>query len=79
MGINDKDYDTYLKKIGFVLSFMTEGPAKAWADQVDDHLFLSELKVKEYFKSLVSRIGEDIIYPQFHGLPKIHKKPVFGP
>ena len=33
MGINDKDYDTNLKKIRFVLSFMTEGPAKAWADQ----------------------------------------------
>ena len=33
MGINDKDYDTNLKKIGFILSFMTEGPAKAWADQ----------------------------------------------
>ena len=33
MGITDKDYDTNLKKIGFVLSFMTEGPAKAQADQ----------------------------------------------
>ena len=33
MGINDKDYDINLKNIGSVLSFMTEGPAKAWADQ----------------------------------------------
>ena len=32
MEINDKDCDTNLKKIGFVLSFMTEGPAEAWAD-----------------------------------------------
>ena len=33
MGINDKKYDTDLKTIGFILSFMTEGPAEAWADQ----------------------------------------------
>ena len=32
MGINNKDYDTDLKKIRFILFFMTEGPAKAWAD-----------------------------------------------
>ena len=34
MGINNKNYDTNLKKIGFVLSSMSEGPAKAWADQL---------------------------------------------
>jgi hypothetical protein len=45
------------------------------SDMVDDHISLSELKLGDYFKSLVSRNGEDIIYPQFHGLPKIHKKP----
>ena len=33
MGTNNKDYNTNLKKIGFVLSFMTKEPAKAWADQ----------------------------------------------
>ena len=33
MAINIKDYDTNLEKIEFVLSFMTKGPAKAWADQ----------------------------------------------
>ena len=45
------------------------------SDMVEDHLFLSELKVDDYFKSKVPRAGEEIIYPQFHGLPKIHKKP----
>ena len=45
------------------------------ADMVDDHLFLSELKVNDYFRSKVPEAGEEIIYPQFHGLPKIHKKP----
>ena len=45
------------------------------SDMVDDHLFLSELKLNDYFKSKVARTGEEIIYPQFHGLPKIHKKP----
>ena len=33
MLINKKLYDTDLVKIGFVLSFMTEGQAAAWADQ----------------------------------------------
>lgn len=33
MGINDKSYSNDLKKIGFVLSFMTKGQAKGWADQ----------------------------------------------
>ena len=37
MGINDKDYDTNLKKIGFILSFLTEGLAKAWADQYTEN------------------------------------------
>jgi hypothetical protein len=45
------------------------------SDMVDDHIFLSELKLNDYFKSGVPRAGEEIIYPQFHGLPKIHKKP----
>ena len=29
----NKVYNNDLKKIGFILSFMTEGQAKAWADQ----------------------------------------------
>ena len=33
LGINKKVYDSDLKKIGFILSFMTEGQAEAWADQ----------------------------------------------
>ena len=33
MLVNDKIYDTDLKKIAFMLSFMTEGQAEAWADQ----------------------------------------------
>ena len=33
LGINKKVYDDDLKKIGFILSFMTEGQAEAWADQ----------------------------------------------
>ena len=33
LGINKKVYDNDLKKIGFILSFMTEGQANAWADQ----------------------------------------------
>ena len=33
LGINKKVYDNDLKKIGFILSFMTEGQAEAWADQ----------------------------------------------
>ena len=40
----------------------------------ENHLFLNELKVHDYFRSLIPLEGE-IIYPQFHGLPKIHKKP----
>ena len=33
MTINKKLYDNDLVKIGFVLSFMAEGQAAAWADQ----------------------------------------------
>ena len=33
MTINKKIYDNDLVKIGFILSFMTEGQAAAWADQ----------------------------------------------
>ena len=40
----------------------------------ENHLFLNELKVHDYFRSLIPLEGE-YIYPQFHGLPKIHKKP----
>ena len=45
----------------------------ALSDMVDEHIPLSELKLGEFFKSLVT--DTDIIYPQFHGLPKIHKSP----
>ena len=34
LGINKKVYDNDLKKIGFILSFMTKGQAEAWADQI---------------------------------------------
>lgn len=37
MGINDESYNNNLKKIGFVLLFMMEGQAKAWADQFIKH------------------------------------------
>ena len=33
LSINKKVYNDNLKKIGFILSFMTEGQAEAWADQ----------------------------------------------
>ena len=33
LSINKKVYNDDLKKIGFILSFMTEGQAEAWADQ----------------------------------------------
>ena len=33
LGIHKKVYNDDLKKIGFILSFMTEGQAEAWADQ----------------------------------------------
>ena len=33
MLINDQVYNNDIRKIGFVLSFMTEGAAAAWADQ----------------------------------------------
>lgn len=41
---------------------------------VENHLYLNKLKVHNYFRSLITEDGK-IIYPQFHGLPKIHKKP----
>ena len=33
LSINKKVYNDDLKKIGVILSFMTEGQAEAWADQ----------------------------------------------
>ena len=33
LGINKKVYNNDLKKIGFILSFMTKKQAEAWADQ----------------------------------------------
>ena len=48
---------------------------KSLSYTVERHLPLNELKVADYFRSLVSGPGEEIVYPQFHGLPKIHKKP----
>ena len=65
--LNKEDADLIMKSKG---SKMIE-----LSDMVDEHLFLSELKLNDYFKSKVARAGEEIIYPQFHGLPKIHKKP----
>ena len=47
----------------------------ALSDLVDDHLPLSELRLNDYFSSKVAGEGDEIIYPQFHGLPKIHKQP----
>ena len=47
----------------------------ALAKLAEEHIFLAELKVGDYFRSLVNGEEEDPIYPHFHGLPKIHKKP----
>ena len=45
------------------------------SDSVIDHIQLSELGLWEFFRSKVSGPEDDIIYPQFHGIPKIHKTP----
>lgn len=45
------------------------------ADMVEFHLTLSELKLDDYFRSKITEKGAEHIYPQFHGIPKIHKKP----
>ncbi len=45
------------------------------ADLTIDHLEFSELKLYEYFESKITESGAKHVYPQFHGLPKIHKKP----
>jgi Ty3 transposon capsid-like protein/Zinc knuckle len=58
MTINKKLYDTDLVKIGFVLSFMTEGQAAAWADQF----------VEEAQKTSIAQQKTDIdlgTYPNF--------------
>ena len=44
------------------------------AHMVDKHIGLSELGVDRCFKLLITDLDE-YIYPQFHGIPKIHKKP----
>ena len=41
LGINEKVYNNNLKKIGFILSFMTKGQAEAWADQ-----FVKEARIQ---------------------------------
>ena len=45
------------------------------SDSVIDHLLFSELGLWEFFRSKTSGPEDEIIYPQFHGLPKIHKTP----
>ena len=50
LGINKKVYDDDLKKIGFILSFMTKGQAEAWADQ-----FVEEARTRTL--DLTSRSG----------------------
>jgi hypothetical protein len=44
------------------------------ADMTIDHLDFSILKLYEYFESKITEKGSQHVYPQFHGLPKIHKK-----
>uniref|UniRef100_A0A8H7XZR0 Reverse transcriptase domain-containing protein n=1 Tax=Psilocybe cubensis TaxID=181762 RepID=A0A8H7XZR0_PSICU len=41
----------------------------------DEHLFLFELGLSRFFLSNVPEDGSSFKYPQFHGIPKIHKKP----
>ena len=45
------------------------------SDMTIDHIILSELNVGEYFESKITEPGAEHAYPEFHGLPKIHKKP----
>src|SRR5271169_900274 len=74
--LNDKRNYKQLSKIEADVIMREKGKKmKALSDMVDDHLFLSELKLGNYFKSLINGDGEDVVYPLFHGLPKIHKKP----
>ena len=57
--------NTIMDKKGRQMQFLTT--------LVEKHLLWSELKLNEYFKSLITT--KDHVYPQFHGIPKIHKKP----
>jgi len=41
---------------------------------VDVELY-SMLKLNKYFESLITERGDEHVYPYFHGIPKIHKKP----
>jgi len=45
------------------------------SDMTIDHILFSELKLGEYFESMITTEGSEHLYPQFHGIPKIHKKP----
>ena len=56
LGINKKVYDDDLKKIGFILSFMTEGQAEAWADQ-----FVEEARTQNPGPDLDLRTYEEFV------------------
>ena len=56
LGINKKVYDDDLKKIGFILSFMTEGQAEAWADQ-----FVEEAQTQNPGPNLDLRTYEEFV------------------
>ena len=56
LGINKKVYNNDLKKIGFILSFMTEGQAEAWADQ-----FVEEAQTQNPGPDLDLRTYEEFV------------------
>jgi hypothetical protein len=70
-----RNYKQLSKKDADTIMINKGNQMKLLSYTVEKHLPLNELKVGEYFRSLVSGDGEEIIYPLFHGLPKIHKKP----
>ena len=45
------------------------------ANMADEHMFLNELNVGKFLRSKIPEDGNTFEYPQFHGIPKIHKKP----
>ena len=56
LSINKKVYDNDLKKIGCILSFMTEGQAQAWADQ-----FVEEAQIQNPGPNLDLGTNEEFV------------------
>jgi hypothetical protein len=48
---------------------------KDLADMTVDHPLLNELGLWKFFQSKITEPGSEHVYPLFHGIPKIHKKP----